>query len=79
MGNQELKLSEEERLRLESLFLRLELWNREQARCEQEKSLVLQEIEQFMKGILEREKVEASGFTPVFENFRLQKVLIEKK
>jgi len=69
-----LKLEEEKRVKLEAMYLRLELLQREINRLIQERDALGGQISSVVKDTLEREEVTAdlASVRPIFENFQLK-------
>ncbi len=66
-------LEESDRIRLEALYLRLELFQREISRLFQERDALTGEISLFLENLLQKEGItaDAASIRPMFENFRL--------
>lgn len=67
----EIPLSEEEKVRLEALFLRLELLNREVTRLLRERDALIASINERLQGIADRHGLDSRKLSPVFEDFKL--------
>jgi len=69
-----LRLEEEKRVKLEAMYLRLELLQREISRLIQERDALGGQIGSVVKDVLEREEttVDLASVRPVFENFQLR-------
>jgi len=69
-----LRLEEEKRVKLEAMYLRLELLQREINRLIQERDALGGQISSVVKDTLEREEVttDLASVRPIFENFQLK-------
>ena len=76
-----LKLEEDKRVKLEAMYLRLELLQREINRLIQERDALGGQIGSAVKDILEREEVTADlgSVRPIFENFQLKGLEVPEK
>jgi len=76
-----LRLEEEKRVKLEAMYLRLELLQREINRLIQERDALGGQIGSAVKDILEREEVRADlgSVRPIFENFQLKGLEVPEK
>jgi len=76
-----LKLEEDKRVKLEAMYLRLELLQREINRLIQERDALGGQIGSAVKDVLEREEVTADlgSVRPIFENFQLKGLEVPEK
>jgi len=76
-----LRPEEEKRIKLEAMYLRLELIQREINRLIQERDALGGQISSVVKDILEREEVTAdlASVRPIFENFQLRGLEVPEK
>jgi len=76
-----LRLEEDKRVKLEAMYLRLELLQREINRLIQERDALGGQIGSAVKDILEREEVTADlgSVRPIFENFQLKGLEVPEK
>jgi len=76
-----LRLEEDKRVKLEAMYLRLELLQREINRLIQERDALGGQIGSAVKDVLEREEVTADlgSVRPIFENFQLKGLEVPEK
>jgi len=76
-----LRLEEEKRVKLEAMYLRLELLQREISRLIQERDALGSQIGSVVKDVLEREETTAdlASVRPIFENFQLKGLEVPEK
>ena len=76
-----LRLQEEKRVKLEAMYLRLELLQREINRLIQERDALGGQIGSAVQDVLEREEVTADlgSVRPIFENFQLKGLEVPEK